>query len=205
MIYVVSGPSGGGKSTLIRRVLESLPGLRFSVSHTTRQKRESEVEGRDYYFVSEPMFRKMRDRGEFLEHAVVHGNAYGTSTREIRKAAQGDLILDIDVQGARQVRGKIERAFFIFVLPPSYRELKRRLERRGLDSPAEIRRRLDRARQEIRSYSRFDYIIVNDDLEEARRELESIIHCHRLRLAYRKKEIAPILESFRKKNRAKKR
>ncbi len=199
MIFVVSGPSGGGKSTLIRRALESLPGLRFSVSHTTRQKRESEVEGRDYYFTSEEMFRKMLSRGEFLEHAVVHGHSYGTSTGEIRKAAQGDLILDIDVQGARQVREKIKRAFFIFVLPPSYQELKRRLERRGLDSPADIRRRLDRARQEIRSYSRFDYIVVNDDLEEAGRELESIIRCHRLRLVYCRKEIAPILESFSKK------
>lgn len=203
MIYVVSGPSGGGKSTLIRRVLESLPGLRFSVSHTTRQKRESEVEGKDYHFTSEPVFRKMLGRGEFLEWAVVHGKAYGTSVREIRKAAQGDLILDIDVQGARQVREKIKRAIFIFVLPPSYQELKRRLERRGLDSPAAIRRRLDRARQEIRSYSRFDYIIVNDDLEEAGRELESVIRCHRLGLEYRKKKIAPILKSFRKKNRAK--
>ncbi|MDH7511968.1 MAG: guanylate kinase [Clostridiales bacterium] len=204
MIYVVSGPSGGGKSTLIRRVLGSLPGLCFSVSHTTRRKRESEVEGRDYYFTSEEMFRKMLRRGEFLEHAVVHGHFYGTSTREIRKAAQGDIILDIDVQGARQVREKVKRALFIFVLPPSYQKLKSRLERRGLDSPAEIRRRLDRARQEIRSYSRFDYIIVNDDLEEAGRELESIIRCNRRQLVYCRKEIAPILESFRKK-RAKRR
>lgn len=204
MIYVVSGPSGGGKTTLIRLVLENLPGLRFSVSHTTREKRGSEVEGRDYYFVSKEVFRKMADRGEFLESAVVHGNAYGTSEREIRKTAQDDLILDIDVQGAHQVRGKMKRAVFIFVLPPSYQELKLRLERRGLDSPAEISRRLDRARQEIRSYSRFDYIIVNDDLEEAGRQLESIITCHRLAFEYRQKKIAPILESFRKKNGAKK-
>jgi guanylate kinase len=204
MIYVVSGPSGGGKSTLIRQVLERLPGLRFSVSHTTRPRRQSEIEGRDYHFTSELMFRRMLARGEFLEWAVVHGNAYGTSAREIRKAAGGDLILDIDVQGAGQVREKIDRAIFIFVIPPSYQELKRRLERRGLDSPAEIRQRLDRARQEIRSYSRFDYLIVNDNLEEAGRELESIIRCQRLRLDYRKRKIASILKSFQKKNGAKK-
>jgi guanylate kinase len=204
MIYVVSGPSGGGKTTLIRRVLENLPGLRFSVSHTTRQKRESEIEGRDYHFVSQPVFRKMVGRGEFLEWAIVHGRAYGTSVREIRQAAHGDVILDVDVQGARQVREKIKRAVFIFVLPPSYQALKRRLKRRGLDSPAAIRKRLDRARQEIRSYSRFDYIIVNDDPEEAGRELESIIRCTRLRLEHGKGKIAPILKSFRKKNKAKK-
>jgi guanylate kinase len=204
MIYVVSGPSGGGKSTLIRQVLERLPGLHFSVSHTTRPRRQSEVEGKDYYFTNELMFRRMLARGEFLEWAVVHGHAYGTSMREIRKAAQGDLILDIDVQGAGQVREKIDRAIFIFVIPPSYQELKRRLERRGLDSPADIRQRLDRARQEIRSYSRFDYLIVNDKLEEAGRELESIIRCQRLRLDYRKRKIASILKSFKKKNRTKK-
>ncbi len=204
MIYVVSGPSGSGKSTLIRRVLKSLPDVRFSVSHTTRQKRESEVEGRDYYFTSQEKFRKMISRGEFLEHAIVHRNAYGTSMREIRKAERSDLILDIDVQGARQVKKKIRGAVFIFVLPPNYQELKRRLEKRGLDSPAQIRRRLDHACQEIRSYSQFDYIVVNGDLGEAGRELESIIRCRRLELANRKRKIAPILESFRKRKKAKK-
>jgi len=199
MIYVVSGPSGGGKSTLIRRVLERLPDLRFSVSHTTRPKRASEVEGRDYYFVSEESFKRMVRKGKFLEWAKVHNSWYGTSAKEVRRGVRDDLVLDIDVQGAAQVRKKIKRAVFVFILPPSYQELKRRLERRGLDKPAAIRPRLERARQEIKSYSQFDYLVVNGDLEEATRELESIIRCRRLELASRRKKVASILESFRKK------
>jgi guanylate kinase len=199
MIYVISGPSGCGKSTLIERALADFKDIHFSISHTTREEREGEAEGKDYYFVSREKFQKMLQRKEFVEWAVVHGAYYGTSKKELkRKRAEGDLLLDIDVQGAMQVREKIRKAIFIFILPPRYRELKKRLEGRGLDSTANIKKRLARARQEIWSYSRFDYIVINDELEKAVDELESIIICQRLRLAARKKEMKPILASFRR-------
>lgn len=199
MIYVISGPSGCGKSTLIRRVLAGLDAVRFSVSHTTRERRESEVEGRDYYFVSQDRFLRLVEKDSFVEWAVVHGAYYGTSRRELTKDRNLDVILDIDVQGAAQVRKKIGTAVFIFVLPPSFRELRKRIEERGLDSTADIRKRLVTARKEVRSYSSFDYVVVNGDLEMAGRELESILRCRRAHLASRKRSIGSILKSFRGK------
>jgi len=198
MVYVVSGPSGSGKSTLIGLVLAEPRGARFSISHTTRKKRAGEAEGRDYYFVSPEKFRKMAKEGRFAEWAVVHGECYGTSKKELRKGEKGDLILDIDVQGARQVRAKIRKAVFIFVLPPSFAVLKKRLESRRADSPAAIQARLAVARQEIKDYSRFDHILINDDLGDAAAELASIILCHRSRLVARRAKIKPILQSFGK-------
>jgi len=199
MIYVISGPSGCGKSTLIRRVLAGLGGARFSVSHTTRERRKSEVEGKDYYFVSQDRFLRLVEKDSFVEWAVVHGAYYGTSRQELAKGGDRDVILDIDVQGAAQVRKKIRTAVFIFVLPPSFRELRKRIEGRGLNSAANIRKRLATARKEVRAYSSFDYIVVNDDLDTAAGELESILRCRRARLAARKKSIGPILKSFRSK------
>jgi len=199
MIYVISGPSGCGKSTLIRRVLAGLDGVRFSVSHTTREKRESEVEGKDYYFVSQDRFLRLVKKNFFIEWAVVHGACYGTSKRELTKDRNLDIILDIDVQGAAQVRKKLGTAVFIFVLPPSFRELRKRIEKRSLDSALVIRKRLATARKEVRSYTAFDYVVVNDDLETAGRELESILLCRRARLAARRKSLGPILRSFRGK------
>jgi guanylate kinase len=179
--------------------LADLKNVHFSVSHTTRAKREGEVEGKDYYFVSPEKFERMVERKEFIEWAVVHGAHYGTSKKELqKKGTEEDFILDIDVQGAIQVKEKIRKAIFIFILPPRYGELKKRLESRGLDSAAAIKKRLARARQEIWSYARFDYIVINDDLAKAATELESIIRCHRSRLAARKEEMKPILASFRK-------
>jgi len=199
MIYVISGPSGCGKSTLIKRVLADLEDIHFSVSHTTREKREGETEGKDYYFVSREKFKTLVRRKEFVEWAIVHGAYYGTSRKELKKkGTQGDLILDIDVQGAMQVKEKIKKAIFIFVLPPRYGELKKRLEVRGLDSAAAIKKRLARARQEIWSYTRFNYIVINDELERAVGDLESIIRCHRSRLEARTKEMKPVLAGFRK-------
>jgi guanylate kinase len=198
VIYVVSGPSGSGKSTLIGLVLAELEGTRFSVSHTTRKKRAGETEGRDYYFVSPEKFRNMIKGGRFVEWAVVHGAYYGTSKKELRKGEKGDLILDIDVQGARQVRAKIRKAVFIFVLPPDYAVLKKRLEGRRVDSPAAIQARLAVARKEVKDYSRFDHVLINDDLDDAAAELASIIRCHRSRLAARRAKIKPILQSFGK-------
>lgn len=197
MIYVISGPSGCGKSTLIRRVLAGLCGVRFSVSYTTREKRESEVEGKDYYFISRDRFLRMVKKNAFVEWAVVHGAYYGTSKRELTRHRNLDVILDIDVQGAAQVRKKFKRAVFIFILPPSLRELRRRIEGRGLDSAAAIRMRLATVKKEVRSYTAFDYVVVNDDLEAAGRELESILVCLRARLAVRGKSLEPILKSFR--------
>jgi guanylate kinase len=199
MIYVISGPSGCGKSTLIRRVLARLCDVRFSVSHTTREKRESEVEGKDYYFISQDRFLRMVKKNAFVEWAVVHGAYYGTSRRELTRHRNRDVILDIDVQGAAQVRKKIETAVFIFILPPGFRELRRRIEERGLDSLAAIRKRLATAKKEVRSYTAFDYVVVNDDLETAGRELESILRCRRARLSVRRKSLGPILKSFRGK------
>jgi guanylate kinase len=198
MIYVISGPSGCGKSTLISRALADLRDVRFSVSHTTREKREAETEGENYYFVSPQKFKTMVKKRGFIEWAVVHGACYGTSRKELKEKAGSDVILDIDVQGAMQVRQKVRKAIFIFVLPPRYGDLKKRIEKRGLDSPTAVQKRLARARQEIWSYSRFDYIVINDDLEKAVAELESIITCHRCRLAARRNEMRPVLASFRK-------
>jgi guanylate kinase len=198
MIYVISAPSGSGKSTIIRLVLAVLEGVSFSVSHTTRERRDSEVEGRDYFFVSEDEFRRKVRRNQFVEWAVVHGNYYGTSRRELRKGAHLDILLDIDVQGARQIKKKVPEAVLIFVLPPSFDVLKRRLVERGLESITAVRRRLAAAKQEIQEYSRFDHIVVNDNLDEAVQNLASIILCRRTRLKVIAKEIRPILASFRK-------
>lgn len=198
MIYVVSGPSGCGKSTLIHRTLADLKDVHFSVSHTTRERRDGETEEKDYFFVSPEKFERMVGRKEFLEWAVVHGARYGTSKKELKRAGKKeDIILDIDVQGAMQVKNKIRKAVLIFILPPNYGELKKRLEARGLDSVAAIKRRLARARQEIWSYTRFDYIVINDELENAVADLEAIIRCHHSRLPARKIEMKSILASFR--------
>lgn len=197
MLYVVSGPSGCGKSTLVRMVMREVKGLEFSVSHTTRKKRETEREGEDYYFVTEDEFKELIDANLFIEWAVVHGHYYGTSRREIeRKTIQHSLILDIDVQGAQQVKEKHKKAIFVFVLPPRYKELKKRLENRAQDSPKAIKKRLEKARREIRSYPMFDYIIINDMLENAAEELKSIIISQRCLLDVRQKEIVSILQSF---------
>jgi guanylate kinase len=178
-------------------VMREVEGLEFSVSHTTREKRETEKEGEDYYFVSKNEFQELIDGNLFIEWAVVHGNYYGTSRREIeRKAIQHSLLLDIDVQGAQQVKERHKKAVFIFVLPPRYNELKRRLRNRGEDSLQTIKKRLEMAKKEIRSYPMFDYIIINDKLEDAVEELKSVIVSQRCLLDVRQKEIVPILQSF---------
>ena len=199
MIYVVSGPSGCGKSTLIRRVLARLDGARFSVSHTSRERRKAEVEGKDYHFVTRERFLRMVEKDAFVEWAVVHGACYGTSRRELVRGGDQDVILDIDVQGAAQVRKKLPGAVLIFILPPSFQTLRKRLEERHMDSAAAIRKRLAAARREVRSLGRFDYVVVNDDLATAVRDLESIMRCRSASLAARKKSLAPILRSFREK------
>lgn len=197
MIFVISGPSGCGKSTLVKHVLDELDNIEFSVSHTTRPQRDSEKEGQDYYFIPKEDFTKMIEEGKFAEWAIVHEYYYGTTKRELeKKGTKKDVLLDIDVQGAEQIRGKFKRAISIFVLPPSYRELKLRLERRGDERKEVVARRLEVAKKEIRSYPGFDFIIVNDRLEKALKELRSIIVSSRCHLEVRQKEIVPILRSF---------
>ena len=199
MLFVITGPSGCGKSTLIGEVRRRLGGLGFSVSHTTRKPRPSEKDGVDYRFVSERVFERMVREKRFLEHARVHGHLYGTSLAEVaKKSRRGDLVLDIDVQGARQVREKIPGAVRVFVMPPVAAELRRRLEKRREDSPEAVERRLRNARTEIRAYREFDYVVVNDDLARAAADLEAVVVASRLRPDARRDALRPVLESFRK-------
>jgi guanylate kinase len=197
MLFVISGPSGCGKSTLVRHILDELDNVEFSVSYTTREKRETEKEGKDYYFISQEEFKKLIQEDKLAEWAVVHGNYYGTPVRELeKKSGGGDVLLDIDVQGARQIREKVKKAVFVFIFPPLFPELKRRLEQRGQERKESIKRRLEVAKREIRQYYQFDYIIINDRLDKAAEELKAVILNQRCRTEIRKKEILPILRSF---------
>jgi guanylate kinase len=176
-IFIVSAPSGAGKTTLCKRIMETLDNLRTSVSFTTRQPRNGEVDGEDYFFVTEKKFRSMISKGEFVEWAEVHGNLYGTSRRRLdRMIREGyDVILDIDTQGARQIRKTFKGGVFIFILPPSMTELRGRLENRKSNTKEDMERRLKRAVEEIREYKLYDYVIVNDSLKDSLRAFESII------------------------------
>lgn len=197
MLFIISGPSGCGKSTLVKRVLEEMEDVDFSVSYTTRSKRENEINGKDYFFVDRDEFEDMIEKDKFLEYAVVHKEYYGSAKKEVeKKSARKDLLLDIDVQGAQQIREKMKKAVFIFILPPVFAELKRRLEKRGQESPESIKKRLEGAKKEIRHYPDFDYVIVNDDLEKALLKVKSIILSVRCRLDVSQKNILPILRSF---------
>lgn len=183
-LFVISAPSGAGKTTLLSRVMARLPGLVFSVSHTTRMVRPGERDGIDYHFISPAEFVAMIDRGHFLEHAEVHGNLYGTSREAVRKQlAEGvDVILDIDVQGAAILRssGQLDAAY-IFIAPPSMTELEQRLRGRGTESEERIRLRLKNARQELQAASQYEYLIINEDLADAADLLAAIILAERAR------------------------
>ena len=180
-LFVVTAPSGAGKTSLIDALMRDDPSLKLSISYTTRKPRPGEKDGVDYHFVDDVGFLAMRDRGEFLESAEVHGNRYGTSKQVITAAlARGeDLILEIDWQGARQVRAIHPDCVGIFILPPSIEELERRMRSRGQDSDAVIRRRVDNAREELAHAGEFQYRIINKDFETARRELAEIIRAER--------------------------
>ena len=194
---MISGPSGCGKSTLVKHILNELDKVEFSVSYTTRKQRETEKEGKDYFFISEKEFKRLIQEDKLTEWAVVHENYYGTPKRELeKKAGGGDLLLDIDVQGATQIKEKVKKAVFIFILPPLFPELKKRLEERGQEHKESINRRLEVAKREIRYYYQFDYIIINDQLDKAAEELKAVILNQRCRTEVRKKEILPILRSF---------
>ncbi|MFO0569828.1 MAG: guanylate kinase [Polyangiaceae bacterium] len=189
LLIIISSPSGAGKTTLTTRLRERIPLLRFSVSHTTRARRPNEEDGREYHFVSRETFERLIQLDEFLEWAEVHGNLYGTSRREVEhaKGARG-LIFDIDHQGARQIKSVHADAVSVFILPPSMTVLERRLRGRATEDEATVMRRFNVARTEIEHYGFFDYLLVNDDLEEATVNLVSIFRaeeCRRERKARR--------------------
>ena len=219
-VFIISAPSGSGKSTIVDMLRKLIEGLDFSISYTTRAPRGSEQNRREYFFVPRPEFEAMVARGEFLEHADVFGNYYGTARRVLEEAQQkgNDLLLDIDVQGAAQIQKSIRDAVSIFVLPPNHQKLKWRLVNRGTDNPEVIRRRLATARREIENYKKYDYILVNDDLEQAVDEMKAIVLSERARRSGRpltdedqanlkiaeqhrlenmRDRIRPILDSFR--------
>jgi guanylate kinase len=185
VIFILSAPSGAGKTTLVKKLLRRFPEIKLSVSCTTRVRRPGEVPGRDYHFVTEKKFVALRSRAGFAEWARVHGYLYGTPRSPLeRTIAQGrDILLDIDVQGARKIKRQYPGAVSIFVLPPSRRELEQRLARRGTDRKETIRRRLENARREIREIMRYDYVVENRELRRAFEEAEAIVTAERLRVS----------------------
>ena len=197
-LYIVSAPSGSGKTTLLQHLLRSFKALKFSVSYTTRQARTGERHGIDYFFTDRTAFKEMADRGEFLEWAEFNGQLYGTGRLFVeRHLEQGeDVILDIDVQGAKQVKSKIKGARAIFVLPPSFKELERRLKSRMLEPDDVIRRRLEIAKSEIQFYREYDYIIINDVLENSILLLESIVRSGTAIPSRQQGRIEEIIASF---------
>jgi guanylate kinase len=198
LVFIVSGPSGSGKSTLVQKMLE-VPGTMFSVSCTTRPPRATESAGKWYDFISEEEFDRRASQGEFLEHARVFGkHQYGTPRRYLEEAWSNglDLVLEIDVQGAEQVKRKLPSAVAIFILPPAKEELARRLHARGQDTEEAIRNRLERARQEMQRYMEYDFLVVNDDIERAGREVQAIAVAARCLRSCLSERARKILESF---------
>jgi guanylate kinase len=197
-LFVVSSPSGGGKGTIIRHVLDVVPNLSYSVSFTTRAPRPGEINGREYFFVSRDVFDEMAAANEFLESACVHGNYYGTARRQVtEETASGiDIVLEVDVQGAASVRQLLLDSVSVFILPPSYEVLRQRLIARGTDTPEELQVRLRNAPDELRQYSKFDYVIFNDEVERAAAQLASIIHAERARCRRQEKLVREVIEKF---------
>ena len=197
-VYIISAPSGSGKSTLVTRLMRQVTRLHFSISYTTRPLRGNERDGHDYYFIAREDFEKRIKNNEFLEHAQVFDNYYGTHVSELDRAeAEGnDLVLDIDVQGARQLKERIPGAVSIFILPPSRQVLEQRLRARSQDSGPVIERRLREAADEIRNYSQYDYVLVNRELESSVGMLVSIVNSARSRRERMEPQILPILETF---------
>ena len=198
-LFVVSSPSGGGKGTIIRHVLSVVENLRYSVSYTTRAPRLGEVNGREYFFVNREMFEEMVAAGEFLEWACVHGNLYGTAKNQIieETSAGWDLILEVDVQGAASVRQLLMDSVSIFILPPSYDVLRQRLIARGTDSPEELELRLHNAPEELKQYSAFDYVIINDEIARAAGQLASIIDAERARCMRQESLVREVIDKFK--------
>ncbi|MFN0138823.1 MAG: guanylate kinase [Pyrinomonadaceae bacterium] len=198
-LIIISSPSGGGKGTLIKELRAVHPELGYSCSHTTRPKRFGEEEGREYFFISEEEFKRRIDGGDFLEYAVVHGNYYGTSLAESRKVFNTgkDLVVEVDVQGALQIMEKLpEDSISVFILPPSFEVLRARLTARATEDQEELRTRLKNSFDEVMQYSRFDYVVINEDLASATRQLASIVLAERNRTVRQASAIQGILDSF---------
>jgi len=197
-VFIISAPSGSGKSTLVHRLLNEVAALTFSVSYTTRPPRGSEVEGEAYHFIDRAEFERRLAAGEFLESAEVFGNYYGTHSDALEAAKQRgkDLVLDIDVQGAAQLKKRIPDAVSIFVLPPSREILEQRLRSRSQDHEETIRRRLADAAREIRNYRLYDYVLVNNDLDLAVETLKAVVRAERVRRIRVEEKIQPILDTF---------
>lgn len=197
-LIVVSSPSGGGKGTLIRRVLKEVSGLGYSVSYTTRAARVGEAHGREYFFVTPETFMEMVRAGEFLEWAEVHGNLYGTARAQVeRELAEGrDILLEVDVQGASSVRAQVKNAVSVFILPPSFDTLCARLIARGSERPDDLTLRLKNARGEVERYVEFDYVVINDVVERAAKQLASIIYAERARRERQEYQARRVLATF---------
>lgn len=197
-VFIISAPSGSGKSTLVHRLLSTVPDLMFSVSYTTRAPRGNEKDGESYHFTTRDEFEAMLERDEFLEWAQVFGNYYGTHRGVLDRAREAgrDLVLDIDVQGARQLKAKIPEAVSVFILAPSRQVLEQRLRARGEDREEVILRRLKDAADEIRKYDSYDYVLINRELVEAEATLAAIVRAERVRRTRIEDQIRPILETF---------
>jgi guanylate kinase len=197
-LIIITSPSGGGKGTLIKAVIEAVPHIGYSVSYTTREPRKGEEEGRDYFFVSVEEFERLRGEGEFLESATVHSNFYGTSRTQVENitAAGYDVILEIDVQGAKEVLSKMPESVSIFIMPPSFEVLRARLTARATEKAMDLELRLRNSFTEVRDYSGFQYVVVNEQLEHATEELRSIILAERLRTNRQSDAISSILSNF---------
>ncbi len=197
-LYIVTAPSGGGKGTLIKQVLPQIENLSYSVSYTTRKKRVGEIHGNDYFFVEESEFRDLIKKDEFLEYAKVHSNFYGTSKTQVEKEliSGNDILLEIDVQGAEEIKHKLPEAIGIFILPPSYEILSQRLVERGTETDDSLKIRLNNAKQEVKRFSEFDFIVVNDELDKAVNDLRSIFLAERLKRDRQTDQIQDILNSF---------
>jgi guanylate kinase len=191
-LYVIAAPSGAGKTTLVKALMQREPRIQFSVSYTTRQPRATEIPGRDYHFVSNERFEAMVAHGEFLEHAKVFDNYYGTGVRAVQEALQNgeQLLLEIDWQGARQVRARLPEALSIFILPPSKRALEERLRGRSTDSDEVIQRRLRDAANDLGHWNEFDFVVVNDEFDRALDDLESIVENRGAHLQSARPEVA---------------
>jgi guanylate kinase len=198
IVFIISAPSGSGKSTLVHRLLKQAPGLTFSVSYTTRRPRGLEKDGESYHFISREEFEERAAKGEFLEYADVFGNYYGTHSSALDRARREglDLVLDIDVQGAGQLKSRIPDAVSIFILAPSRDILEKRLRARSEDSDNVIRRRLNNAAREIGNYGQYDYVLVNSDLQSSADSLNAIVLAERVRRVRMESKIQPILATF---------
>ena len=198
ILFVISSPSGGGKGTLIRRILTHLPRLGYSVSWTTRAPRQGETNGRDYHFVTPAEFDAARERGEFLEWAIVHGHLYGTSLKVVERelAAGRDIVLEIDVQGAATVRRTGIEAVSVFILPPSFEILRRRLVGRQSENSENLALRLRNSRGEVEHYRDFDYLVLNDDVERAATQLAAIVYAERARRTRQERLAERVLATF---------